>query len=94
MKKKGNTVHSVTIQLEADDVPFSVVVEPWAAPLFEVAPHERCAVVVENPAVEPTVTCGVIRGVMYVNVYESGSTFKFLRNGTVESEMPVAIPGP
>ena len=56
----------VTIQLEAGDAPFAVVVGP----------------------------CGVVRGKMYVAVYESGSTFQFVRGGVVEFRMPedLAIP--
>jgi hypothetical protein len=77
-----------TIRLEAFDSAFSVIVEPWAAPSFEVQPRERCAVVIEHPTIEPTVTCGVVDGTMYVTVYDAGSTFKFLRGDTVEFEMP------
>jgi hypothetical protein len=84
----------VAIQLEAGEAPFAVIVEPWAAPSFEVRPGERAAIIVEHPSIEPTVTCGVIRGEMYVTVYDSGSTFQFVRDGVVEFAMPddLAIP--
>jgi len=83
-----------TIHLEAYDAAFSVTVEPWAAPVFDVQPKERCEIVVEHPTVTPTVTCGLVNGEMYVTVYESGSTFKFVRGAVVEFEMPdhLAIP--
>ncbi|QOV91169.1 hypothetical protein [Humisphaera borealis] len=85
-------MHRTTIHLEAFDKPFSVIVEPWAAPLFEIQPGERCEIVVEHPSIEPTVTAGVLNGTMYLTVYESGSTFRFVRQGEVEFEMPIAIP--
>jgi hypothetical protein len=84
----GLPMPRTTIHLEAYDNPFSVIVEPWAALSFDVPPNERCAVIVEHPSIEPTVTCGVVNGEMYVTVYESQSTFKFVRGEVVEFELP------
>lgn len=83
-----------TIHLEAQDAPFLVIVEPWALSPFKVQPRERCAVVVEHPRIEPTVTCGVVDGEMYITVHDSGSTFSFVRAGVTELEIPqhLAIP--
>lgn len=85
---------NTTIHLKTHEAPFLVVVEPWALSESEVRPGERCAVVVEHPSIEPTVTCSVIDGQMYITVHEPGSTFKFVRDGIVEIDIPphLAIP--
>ncbi len=81
-----------TIQLECQTTPYSILVEPWASPAFEITPDERCAIVVEHPTIEPIVTCAVVDGGLHLTVYTSGSTFKFVRAGIVDFEMRVPIP--
>jgi hypothetical protein len=83
-----------TLQFEVDPKPFSIIVEPWAVPVFEVRPGERCSIIVHHPTLLPTVTCSVIGGVQYVLVHGSGSTFSFVRQGVVEFSVPqrLALP--
>jgi len=84
----------VTILLEAYETAFTVTVEPWAAPRFEIRPGERCAVTIHHPHLLPTVTCAVAAGEMVVTAHESGSTFSFARGSITEFSIPdtFAIP--
>ena len=79
----------VTINLEGCTEAFSVVVEPWACPVFQVGPRERCSVVVHHPFKVATVSFAVAEGMMYITVHESGATFSFLREGVAEFTLPI-----
>jgi hypothetical protein len=88
------TLHFETLQFEVNEKPFLVIVEPWASPVFEVRPGERCSIIVHHPSLLATVTCSVVGGVQYVLVQEAGSTFSFVRQGVVEFSVPqrLALP--
>lgn len=85
---------TLAIQLQAIDGPFGVIVEPWACPVFQVLPGQRCKLEVHHPSATPTVTNSVANGRLYVTVYEAGSTFSFWRDNVLEFSIPphLALP--
>jgi hypothetical protein len=84
----------LTIQLEGIEEAFNVTVEPWGVPVGKVRAGERCSVVVHHPSITPQVTCSLVKGGLYISVYDAGSTFSFLREGVVEFSVPqqLAVP--
>lgn len=85
-------VFRTTLSVFAYDRPFVLIVEPWAEE-FAIAVGDRCELVAVHPSAVPSLGAEVCRdGDLRVWVNESGATYEFWRNGSLEFHTPVAIP--
>jgi hypothetical protein len=72
--------------------PFRLIVEPWADE-FDIPRGQRCRLVAKHPSIVPTFEVEVVRGMLVACVNDSGATCEFWREGSLEADLNIPIPG-
>ena len=83
--------HRNGLYLRTREIPFTVIVEPWAEE-YQISPGETCRVVAIHPSAQPTFEIELDGQVLIISVLDSGATYEFWSNGILEFFTPVPIP--